>query len=128
LSRGPDDGLFNLNPKSLGVHRASENGATRRSAPCAQGEHHKQKARLLQPRVQTQEGQLMKVEDHNNLTDAAIGVILTALSSWPALVAGGDLALRRKAEDLLLTLRRKIPKALHERADAAGEPPLNEQG
>ena len=70
----------------------------------------------------------MKVEDHNNLTDAAIGVILTELSSWPALVAGGDLALRQKAEDLLLTLRRKIGKALRERADAAGEPPLNEQG
>lgn len=49
----------------------------------------------------------MKVEDHNNLTDAAIGVILTELSSWPALVAGGDLALRRKAEDLLFDLAPK---------------------
>mgnify|MGYP003694436307 CR=1 FL=1 len=29
--------------------------------------------------VQTQEGRLMKVEDHNNLTDAAIGVILTEI-------------------------------------------------
>jgi hypothetical protein len=94
-------------PKIAWLHRASENGAAPRSAPCAQAEHHKQKARLLELPVQTQEGRLMKVEDHNNLTDAAIGVILTELSSWPALVAGGDLALRRKAEDLLFDLAPK---------------------
>jgi hypothetical protein len=44
------------------------------------------------------------------------------------LVGGADLALRKKAEGLLLGLRRKIAGALHERADAAGEAPLSQQG
>ncbi len=46
----------------------------------------KQKARLLELRVQTEEGQLMKVETHIATTDAAIGVILAGLSSWPRLL------------------------------------------
>ena len=66
----------------------------------------------------------MRAQDRNDLNDAAIGVILTELSSWPVLVAGPDPVLRKKAEGLLLNLRRKISGVLHQRADAAGEPPF----
>ena len=95
LTRGAD-GLFNMTQNRLAF--IAHLKAARRSTAqlSAQAEHHKQKARLLELRVQTEEGLLMKVETHNHLTDTAIGVILTELSSWPVLIAGPDHPALRK--------------------------------
>jgi hypothetical protein len=78
LTRGAD-GLFNQTANRLAfiAHLKTARRSTAHLA--AQAEHHKQKARLLELRVQTEEGELMKVETHNNLTDGAIGIILTEL-------------------------------------------------
>jgi hypothetical protein len=45
------------------------------------------------------------------------GLTLTALSGWPARIAGTDLVLRRRAEALLLELRKALADECNRLAD-----------
>ena len=55
------------------------------------------------------------------------GLMLTHLGSWPARIAGRDLALRRRADAVLRELRTEIAEACTKMADEANEPPLDQQ-
>ena len=93
----------------------------------ADAEHAAAKAALLRIRIEEKQRTLVRRDAHEAMIDAIAGTMLTHLSSWPPRIAGRDLALRRKAENLLRELRTEISKACSKIADAAGEPPLDEQ-
>jgi hypothetical protein len=67
-------------------------------------------------------------DDVNELIDSMAGLVLTKLGGLPARVAGADLGARRKAEAVILELRREIAEACNKLADERGEPPLDQQG
>ena len=93
----------------------------------ADAEHAAAKAALLRIKIEEKQRTLVRRDAHEAMIDAMAGTMLTHLSSWPPRIAGRDLALRRKAENLLREMRTEISKACSKIADAAGEPPLDEQ-
>jgi phage terminase Nu1 subunit (DNA packaging protein) len=98
---------------------------TPRSA--ADTEHLKAKTEMLQMRLAEKRKELVRQEDVNALIDDICGVMLTALSSMPAQVASiGDLATRRRFEKWVFETRTKIADTARQKADAYGEPPLDQ--
>jgi hypothetical protein len=68
------------------------------------------------------------MDEVNELIDGICGVVLTHLSSLPARCAPrGDLAIRRNIDTVVMQIRREIAEACNKAADAANEPPLDEQ-
>jgi hypothetical protein len=53
--------------------------------------------------------------------DELAGLVLTTLSGWPARIAGQDLPLRRKAENLMSELRTELANAALERGKRDGD-------
>jgi hypothetical protein len=58
------------------------------------------------------------------MIDTIGGTVLTALSGWPAKIAGPDLVLRRKIEAAVRELRVEISTTASAMADAVDKPPL----
>jgi hypothetical protein len=88
----------------------------------ADAAHTKVKTEMLQLRLMEKRRELVRRDDVNELLDTVAGITLTKLGSLPARVAGLDLAARRKAEDVVLELRREIAEACSQMADERGEP------
>jgi hypothetical protein len=88
----------------------------------ADAEHAAAKAQWLKLRIAKESRQLMPVSEHNDFVDSLAGILLTKLGSLPARVAGADLGARRKAEAVVIEIRREIAKACIEKADQCGEP------
>jgi hypothetical protein len=65
----------------------------------------KKRALLLDMDIQKRLGELIPKEKHIEEIHGLCGIVLTALSSWPAMIGGRDLMLRRQAEALLRDLR-----------------------
>jgi hypothetical protein len=77
----------------------------------------KDKSRWLELRIARAEGELMPVAQFDQANEEMAGLTLTALSSWPARIAGTDLVLRRRAEALLLELRKAFADECNRLAD-----------
>ena len=67
-------------------------------------------------------GEMMPVRKHNELTDKAIGMVLSELSSLPVIIAGRDLTVRRAAEEAIPQMRKRLAEGYARLADEAGEP------
>ena len=94
----------------------------RSSRAAADAEHAKAKTALLQIRIEEKQRTLVRRDEHEAMIDQMAGLVLTHLSSWPARVAGRDLALRRKADAVLREIRTEIAEAATKLADERGEP------
>jgi phage terminase Nu1 subunit (DNA packaging protein) len=95
----------------------------------AEADHVKVKTEMLQLRLMEKKRELVRQSDVDELIDRIAGVTLTALSSLPARCAPrGDPAIRRSIERVVFEVRREIAEACSKAADAANEPPLDEQG
>jgi hypothetical protein len=94
----------------------------------ADADHVKVKTEMLQLRLMEKKRQLVRVDDVNELIDTFVGLVLAKLGGLPARVGGADLVARRKAEAVVLELRREIAAACNAMADQRGEPPLDQQG
>ncbi len=106
-------------------HLREQHRHTPRSA--ADTEHLKAKTEMLQMRLAEKRKELVRQEDVNALIDDICGVMLTAMSSMPAQVASiGDLATRRRFEKWVFETRTKIADTARQKADAYGEPPLDQ--
>ena len=81
-----------------------------RSAAAA--EHHRQKARLAALQIARFERQLITMEEHNAIMDITMGLYHSSLGQLPAIMAGSDLAARRKWEHFA----RETGKALADKA------------
>lgn len=77
------------------------------------------KARWLQLRIAKAEHELMPVAEFDHAIQTLAGLTLTTLSGWPARIAGTDLVLRRRAEALLLELRKALADECNRLADGA---------
>jgi hypothetical protein len=101
-----------------------------RRSPCheAETDHVAAKAALLRLRIAEKQRELVRREDVNELIDGFAGVTLTALSSLPARCAPrGDLATRRRVEQIVFEIRKEIAAICQQMADRNGEPPLSAQ-
>lgn len=66
--------------------------------------------------------------DVDELIDNIAGIVLTHLSGLPARCAPrGDLATRRRLEEVVFEIRTEIANAAQAMADKCNEPPLSEQ-
>jgi hypothetical protein len=73
------------------------------------------KLRLLEKR------RLVPRDEFDALIDGIAGLVLTKLHGLPARVGGHDLAARRRAELVVIELRRELSEAASKMADQAGE-------
>jgi hypothetical protein len=103
-----------------------------RSARTARSEtdadHVKAKTEMLQLRLMEKKRGLVRQSDVDELIDTMAGLVLTKLGGLPARVGGADLVARRKAEAVVLEIRREIALACQRLGDERGEPPLDQQG
>lgn len=106
-------------------HLRSENRRSPRTA--ADAAFIAAKTQMLEMKLMEKRKQLVRRDEANALLDEAVGVTLTHLSAWPARIAGPNLELRRRAEALLVELRRDIAIACDRLGDERGEPPLDQQ-
>jgi hypothetical protein len=97
------------------THLRSEYRKSPRAALEADLQRHK--SRWLQLRIAKAEGELMPVAEFDHAIQTLAGLTLTTLSGWPARVAGTDLVLRRRAEALLLELRKALADECNGLAD-----------
>jgi hypothetical protein len=86
----------------------------------ADAELAKAKAHWLQLRVLEKQKALMPVAEHYGTIAQMAGTVLTVLGGWPARIAGRDITLRRRAEQLLRELRLDIANACNEQARMEG--------
>jgi hypothetical protein len=122
------DGRFDQDDSRLRYLRWLRDPARRSARSEADAEHVKVKTELLRLRAMEKRRELVRREDVNELLDAIAGLVLTKLGCLPARVGGADLVARRKAESVVLEVRREIAAACSAMADERGEPPLEQQG
>jgi hypothetical protein len=117
------DGLFDQDVSRLKylTHLRAEHKRSPRTE--ADAEHTAAKAALLRIRIEEKRRELVRREDVNELLDCIAGLVLTKLGGLPARVGGADLVARRKAEGVVLEIRREIAAACNAMADERGEPP-----
>ena len=113
---------FPLNQSRVAYLRYLRRERQRSSRAAADAEHAKAKTALLQIRIEEKQRTLVRRDEHEAMIDQMAGLVLTHLSSWPARVAGRDLALRRKADAVLREIRTEIAEAATKLADERGEP------
>jgi hypothetical protein len=96
----------------------------RKASPRSEAEtwFQQQKAKLIEFRIRKMAGEMMPVQKHNELTDKAIGMVLSELSSLPVIIAGRDLTARRAAEEAIRQMRKRLAEGYARLADEAGEP------
>lgn len=88
-----------------------------RSAAAA--EHHRQKARLAALQIARFERQLISMEEHTAIMDITMGLYHSSLGQLPAIMAGSDLAARRKWEQFARETRKALAVKALELADEA---------
>ncbi|MET4278765.1 MULTISPECIES: hypothetical protein [unclassified Bradyrhizobium] len=77
----------------------------------ADAAHVAAKTEMLTLRLMERRRELVSREAHEAMIDQMAGLVLTKLGGWPARIAGADLGLRRRAEDVLRELRTEIAEA-----------------
>jgi hypothetical protein len=117
------DGRFDQDDSRLRYLRWLRDPARRSARTQADADHVKVKTEMLQLRLMEKKRQLVRVDDVNELIDTFVGLVLAKLGGLPARVGGADLVARRKAEAVVLELRREIAAACNAMADERGEPP-----
>jgi hypothetical protein len=122
------DGRFDQDDSRLRYLRWLRDPARRSARSEADAAHIAAKTELLRLRAMEKRRELVRREDVNELLDDIAGVVLTKLGGLPARVGGADLVARRKAEGVVLEIRREIAEACNAMADERGEPPLDRQG
>ena len=100
----------------------------RRQSPraAADAEHALAKTALLRIRIEEKQRKLVRQDDVNELIDRIAGITLTHLSGMAARCSR-DMVVRRNIDAVVMQIRREIAKACSKAADAANEPPLDEQ-
>jgi hypothetical protein len=90
--------------------------------------HTEAKTQLLRIRIEGKQRKLVRRADVDALIEGICGVVLTHLSGLPARCAPrGDLAIRRRIEQVVYEVRTEIANVCQEIADKCDEPPLSEQ-
>ena len=121
------DGLYDQTASRLRyfAHLRSE----RRKSPKSEADIAFQKAEteMLAIKIARQRGELVPLAVYEEMIDLIGGTVLTALSGWPARIAGTDLVLRRRIEAAVRELRVEISTTASAMADAADKPPPEEQ-
>jgi hypothetical protein len=92
----------------------------------ADAAHAKAKTELLQIRIMEKQRKLVRQDDVNELIDQIAGITLTHLSGMAARCSR-DVVVRRNIDAVVMQIRREIVEACSKAADAANEPPLDEQ-
>lgn len=83
------------------------------------------KTELISIRVQEKKRALIEREEALEVMDRAISTTLVALGGLAARVAGSDLQLRRKIDQVVFEVRVALANQLNELADQRGEPPAD---
>jgi hypothetical protein len=102
--------------------------AEHRRSPRAEADakHAEAKTELLQIRIEEKKRTLVRRDAVDELTDAMCGIVLTRLSGMSARCSR-DMQVRRNIDAVVMQIRREIAEACSKAADAANEPPLDEQ-
>ena len=82
---------------------------------------------MLKLRLMEKRGQLCLQSDVDALIDKIAGITLPALRSMPACAHPGGFVTRRKIEACVFQVRKQLAAIAAEMADAADEPPLDQQ-
>jgi hypothetical protein len=98
--------MLHANTVSYVRHLRRERPQSPRAA--ADAELAKAKARWLELRVMEKEETLMETSECNDIIDGAIGIVLTSLHSIPPRLFPLDLEGRRRAERVILDVRKTI--------------------
>jgi hypothetical protein len=85
------------------------------------------KTELLRLRLMEKKRALVRQSDVDELIDQIAGITLTHLSGMAARCSR-DMVVRRNIDAAVMQIRREIAEACSKAADAADEPPLDEQG
>ena len=80
----------------------------------------KAKTELIAIRVREKKRELMMTEEALADMEQLIGIVLTEMSSMPALIGGSDLQLRRKVEKCVFDTRVKMANTFTKIAEARG--------
>ncbi len=115
-------GRFDQDVCRLAYLRWLRDPARRSARTQADADYVKVKTEMLRLRLLEKRRELVPVADLKELIDTFVGLVLTKLGGLPARVAGTDLGARRKAEAVVIELRREIATACNEMADQCGEP------
>ena len=92
----------------------------------ADAAHIATKTEMLQLRLAQQRRELVRRADVDALIDGIAGTVLTHLSGMAARCSR-DMVVRRNIDAVVMQIRREIAEACSKAADAANEPPLDEQ-
>ena len=92
----------------------------------ADADHVKVKTEMLQMRLMEKRRELVRRVDVDALIDGIAGTVLTHLSGMAARCSR-DMVVRRNIDAVVMQIRREIAEACSKAADAANEPPLDEQ-
>ena len=82
----------------------------------------KAKTELIAIRVREKKRELMMTEEALADMEQLIGIVLTEMSSMPALIGGSDLQLRRKVEKAVFDTRVKLANIFNKIADETKAP------
>jgi hypothetical protein len=82
------------------------------------------KAELIRLRVAEKKRELIPLEYARSIEDKAIGIVLTTMAGMASRIAGSDLVLRRRVDEIVYETRKSLAAILTQLADEAGEPPL----
>jgi hypothetical protein len=121
IARLPD-GRFDQDACRLAYLKWLRDPARRSARTQADAEHVKVKTEMLQLRLMEKKRELVRQTDVDELIDTIAGLVLTKLGGLPARVGGADLVARRKAEAVVLELRRELAVACQRLGDERGEP------
>jgi hypothetical protein len=128
IERGPGQ-LFDQEASRLRylAHLRTERSRSPRSV--ADTEHTAIKTQMLKLKLMEKRAELCRQSDVDELIDQIVGITLTAMSSMPARCAPrGDLATRRRIEEVVFEVRTEIANISQRKADEYREPPLDQQG
>jgi hypothetical protein len=121
IERRPD-GRYNQDHarlKYIAFLRSERRGSARAAADI---EFASAKAALIRMRIAEKQRELIQMSEAIDVIEAAVGVMLTGLSGMAARVAGHDLALRRRIDQVVFEIRTEIANEANRLADLRGEP------
>jgi hypothetical protein len=116
------NGRFDQDACRLAYLKWLRDPARRSARTEADAAHVRAKTDLLRLRVMEKRREFVRRDDVNELLDSIAGVVLTKLGGLPARIAGTDLMARRKAEAVIIEIRREIALACSAMGDERGEP------
>jgi hypothetical protein len=126
IERRPD-GLYDQSASRLRyfTHLRTERKRSPKSE--ADIEFQRAKTALIQMRLEEKRKELVPLATFDDLIDDVAGDLLTELSALPVRIGGSDLPLRRKVEQAVTELRRRLAETALRRASEA-EMAFAEQG